>query len=102
MSVLAFSPARFTPGDLAEFDAIAWRRISTGLWSHVARHTCSDGDQILVYFHHLPLPVFRFERSRCGTYTLWFRSASSANWELIATGTTAAECLSIWAGGGEA
>jgi hypothetical protein len=92
----------FTADDLSAFDQVAWPRITRGLWSHIARNTCGQGDQILVYFPHVQLPVFRFERSRCGTYTLWFRSASSANWELIATGTSAADCLSIWAGGGEA
>jgi|SRR3954451_3022825 hypothetical protein len=100
MTVLAFSPARFTPGDLADFDQIAWSRISSGLWSHVSRVTCHDSDQVLVYFHHLDRPVFRFERDRCGTYRLWFHAGDGP--QIVAAGRTAADCLSIWAGGGEA
>jgi hypothetical protein len=89
---------RFTQSDLALFDQVAYPRISRGIWSHIDRHTCSDGDQVLVYFPHVQLPVFRFERDCSGTYTLWYRPATSADWGLITTGTSAAECLSIWNG----
>jgi hypothetical protein len=98
MTVVAFSPARFTSDDLVLFDAVAYPRIARGLWAGVSRNTCHDGDQILVTFPHHPLPVFRFELDRSGTYTLYFRSASSSEWSVIATGTSAAECLAIWTG----
>src|SRR4051794_13470935 len=64
MTVVAFSPARFTPDDLVAFDAIAWRHISAGLWSHITRQTAGDSDQVLVFFYHLDCPVFRFDRDR--------------------------------------
>jgi hypothetical protein len=93
---------RFTPDDLLTFDQVAWPRISAGLWSHIARHNCHDGDQVLVYFRNMDLPVFRFELDRSGIYSLWFRSASSRDWYSIATGTSAAQCLSIWGCNGRA
>jgi hypothetical protein len=100
MTVVAFTPARFSPDDLWDFDQIAWPRLTSGLWSHVSRVTCHDSDQILVFFHRLPRPIFRFERDRSGTYTLWFHGASGPH--IIATGASATECLSIWNGNGEA
>ena len=93
MTVVSFTP-RFTPDDLAEFDAIAWRRITNGIWSHVSRHTCPDSDQILVFFPRLDRPAFRFERDSTGTYRLWFYGGGGP--QIVATGTTATECLSIW------
>jgi hypothetical protein len=95
MTVVSFTP-RFTSADISAFDAIAWPRLSTGLWSHVERNTCGDGDQILVYLPCLPLPTFRFERDRQGTYTLWFRSASSPDWAVICASSSAWDCLSLW------
>ena len=93
MSVVAFSPARFTPDDLWDFDQIAWPRLTSGLWSHVSRVTCPDSDQVLVFFHHLDRPVYRFERDCCGTYRLWFHGSGP---HIIASGTSAAECLLVW------
>jgi hypothetical protein len=93
MTVVAFT-TRFTPDDLSAFDAIAWRHITTGVWSHVSRQTHADSDQVLVYLPLLDRPVFRFERDRSGIYRLWFHGGSGP--QIVATGTTAAECLSIW------
>jgi hypothetical protein len=94
MTVVAFSLARFTPADLSEFNEIARPRIDRGLWAAVTRQTSADGDQLLVTFPHLDRPVFRFERDRRGTYTLWFHDRQG--WHGIGTGSSATECLSIW------
>jgi hypothetical protein len=94
MTVVAFSLARFSPADLSEFNEIARPRMDRGLWAGVSRQTSPDGDQLLVTFPHLDRPVFRFERDRRGTYTLWFHDRQG--WHSIGTGTSATECLSIW------
>ena len=65
-----------------------------GLWAGVTRQTSADGDQLLVTFPHLDRPVFRFERDRRGTYTLWFHDRQG--WHSIGTGSSSTECLSIW------
>jgi hypothetical protein len=92
MTVVGFAP-RFTPDDLSAFDAIAWRHISAGLWSHITRQS-HDTDRILIFFPRLDRPVFRLERDRSGTYTLWFQDRDG--WHSISTGISAADCLSIW------
>ena len=94
MTIVAFSLARFSPADLSEFNEIARPRMDRGLWAGVSRQTSPDGDQLLVTFPHLDRPVFRFERDRRGTYTLWFHDRQG--WHSIGTGTSATECLSIW------
>ncbi|WP_158047245.1 hypothetical protein [Skermanella pratensis] len=94
MTVVAFSLARFTPADLAEFYEIARPRMERGLWAGVSRQTSPDGDLLLVTFPHLDRPVFRFERDRRGTYTLWFHDRQG--WHSIGSGSTSTECLSIW------
>src|SRR3954470_22748712 len=94
MTVVAFSLARFTPADLSEFNEIARPRMDRGLWAGVSRQTGPDGDRLLVTFPHMDRPVFRFERDRRGTYTLWFHDRQG--WHSIGTGTSATECLSIW------
>ena len=94
MTIVAFSLARFTPADLAEFAAIAKPRIERGLWAGFVRQTDRDCDHLLVTFPSLDRPVFRFERDRRGTYTLWFNDRQG--WHNIGTGSTAAECLIIW------
>ena len=85
MTVVAFSLARFTPADLSEFNEIARPRMDRGLWAGVSRQTSADGDQLLVTFPHLDRPVFRFERDRRGTYTLWFHDRQG--WHSIGTGS---------------
>ncbi|KJB94884.1 hypothetical protein GGE65_004995 [Skermanella aerolata] len=94
MTVVAFSLARFTPADLSEFYEIARPRMERGLWAGVARQTSAEGDQLLVTFPHLDRPVFRFERDRRGTYTLWFHDRQG--WHSIGSGSTSTDCLSIW------
>ena len=94
MTIVAFSLARFSPADLSEFNEIARPRMDRGLWAGVSRQTSPDGDQLLVTFPHLDRPVFRFERDRRGTYTLWFHDRQG--WHSIGSGSTSTECLSIW------
>jgi hypothetical protein len=50
MTVVAFSLARFTPADLAEFAAIAKPRIERGLWAGFVRQTDRDCDHLLVTY----------------------------------------------------
>lgn len=94
MTVVAFSRARFTPHDIAAFNAVADPRLERGLWDKVTRQTSADIDRLVVTFPHLDRPVFRFERDRRGTYTLWFHDLQG--WHSIGTGDSAAECLSLW------
>src|SRR5690349_18596109 len=95
MTVVAFSPVRFTPADLAEFEEIARPRIDRGLWAGVVRHTTADADRLVVVFPQVARPIFLFERDQHGTYSLRFRYRDQG-WRPIHTGSSAAECLSIW------
>lgn len=94
MTAIPFSRARFTPHDIAAFNAVAVPRLERGLWGTVTRQTDASGDRLVVKFPHLDRPVFHFERNRRGSYTLWFHDIQG--WHSIATGDSADECLSIW------
>ena len=94
MNIVEFSLARFTPSDIAAFNAIANPRLERRLWDSVTRQTAPSVDRLVVKFPYLDGPVFHCERDRTGAYTLWFRDRQG--WHSIGTGQSADECLSIW------
>lgn len=94
MTVVAFSSARFTPSDLAEFELVAEPKLRLGHWAAVARETGRGFDRLLVMLPGVDRPVFRFERDARGHYSLSFNDRSG--WYGIGSGASAAECLSIW------
>ncbi|HYD32194.1 MAG TPA: hypothetical protein VEB64_15235 [Azospirillaceae bacterium] len=94
MTVIAFSVARFTPADLAEFNAIAEIKLNQGQWAQVTRESGRDFDRLIICLPGLDRPVFRFERDRHGRYRLHFNDR--AGWYVIGSGTTAGECLAVW------
>jgi len=96
MTVIAFSAARFSPADLAEWDSVAQPKLSRGLWAAVTRSSGRDFDRLVVTFPNLDRAVFRFERDRLGTYRLLFNDRKG--WYEIGVGATAAECLAVWKG----
>ncbi|MFM2043652.1 MAG: hypothetical protein RLY86_2228 [Pseudomonadota bacterium] len=98
MTVIAFCPARFTPADLDEWNAIALPKLERGLWGTVSRASRRDHDELVVRFPNLDRPVFRFERDQRGIYRLLFNDRKG--WYEIGRGTTSAECLGVWRGKG--
>lgn len=96
MTVVAFTVARFTPADLAEWNSVALPKLDRGLWESVLRRSDRERDELLVQFPNLERPVFRFERDRRGVYRLLFNDRKG--WYEIGRGETAAECLSVWKG----
>jgi len=96
MTVLAFSRARFTPADIAEWTSVAQPKLDRGLWESVVRSTGPDFDRMVVHFPNLDRPVFRFERDARGRYKLLFNDRRG--WYEIGSGDDAAECLSVWRG----
>lgn len=94
MNVVAFSSARFTPADIAEFETVAAPKLRQGHWAGVVRETARDHDRLLVLLPGVDRPVFRFERDARGRYSLSFNDRSG--WYGIGAGATAAECLAIW------
>ena len=94
MTVLAFSLARFTPSDLAEFNAIAEPNIGRGLWDRINRSTGRDFDRIQVKLPIIDRVVFSFERDRNGHYQLYFHDNDGRH--CIGNASTAADCLAIW------
>jgi hypothetical protein len=94
MTVVAFSRARFTPADLAEFDQVAEPKLRLGHWAGITRESGRGHDRLLVLLPGVDRPVFRFERDARGHYSLSFNDRSG--WYGIGAGATAAECLSIW------
>jgi len=94
MTVVAFSCARFTPADLTEFETVAEPKLRLGHWAGVIRETGREYDRLLVLLPGVDRPVFRFERDGRGRYSLSFNDRSG--WYGIGSGSTAAECLSIW------
>jgi hypothetical protein len=96
MTVVAFSLARFTPADIAEWNSVAMPKLQRGLWESVSRTSNPEGDKLMVRFPNLERPVFTFERDRRGTYRLFFNDRRG--WYCIGSGDTAAECLAVWKG----
>lgn len=94
MNVIAFFVARFTPADLAEFNAIAEIKLSQGQWAEVIRESGRDFDRLVIHLPGLERPVFRFERGPQGRYQLSFNDR--AGWYVIGSGSSAAECLAVW------
>ncbi|MGQ9366899.1 hypothetical protein [Azospirillum sp. ST 5-10] len=94
MTVVAFTSARLTPADLAEFDRVADPKLRQGHWAGVIRESGRDFDRLLVLLPGVERPVFRFERDRTGAYHLHFNDRSG--WYGIGSGATASECLAIW------
>jgi hypothetical protein len=94
MTVLAFSPSRLTPADLAAFRAIAEPNIERGLWHSIDRESSRDYDRLLIKLPVLHRVVFSFERDRAGLYHLYFHD-EGGRYE-IGTGRTAVDCLAIW------
>ncbi len=94
MTIVAFSRARFTPGDIAAFDSVAESKIELGHWAEVVRQSGRDFDHLLVTLPGADRPIFRFERNGRGGYALSFNDRSG--WYAIGAGATAAECLAIW------
>ena len=94
MTVIPFPSCRFTPADLAAFYEVALPKCSRGAWAGVARQTERHHDRLMISLPGVSDPVFVFERDRAGFYRLWFKDGDGGR--CIGTGTTAAECLSIW------
>ncbi|WP_448203778.1 hypothetical protein [Azospirillum sp. sgz302134] len=96
MTVVPFSRARFSPADLATFNAIALPRLVDGRWTSIARCSGVWGDRIAVMIADQPSPIFTFEREKGGGYALYFHDRGGA--VLIGSGDSAPACLSIWSG----
>lgn len=94
MTIVAFTAARFTPTDLAEFHRVADPKLRLGHWATVTRESGRDFDRLEVRLPGVDRPVFRFERDRQGRYNLAFNDR--AGWYGIGSGSTAGECLAIW------
>lgn len=94
MSIVAFSCARFTPGDVALFHRIADPRLADGRWAALSRESTRDHDRLEVYLPGGETPLFRFERNARGQYALSMHDRGG--WHVIGDGDDAAGCLAIW------
>jgi hypothetical protein len=94
MTVIAFSAARFTPDDLAEFARIADRRLREGRWKAVSRESASGHDRLLIRLPGGGEPLFRLERDATGTYRLSLRDRGA--WHPLGEGTAIGDCLAVW------
>ncbi len=94
MSVIAFTPARFTPDDIAHFNAVALPRLESGLWGGIRRHTAPHHDELAVMMPGTGDVLFTFERDHTGTYALYLHGTEGA--QQISMGQSLTECLAVW------
>jgi hypothetical protein len=94
MPVVSFSTARFTPDDIARFNAIAAPRLKSGLWAGVKRRTTPAKDVLAVVMPVTGMELFTFERGHDGSYGLFMQEGDGPY--RIGAGGSAMECLAIW------
>lgn len=96
-NVAPFSYARFTPGDLKEFDRISRSKLRTGIWKEVLRQSDRKSDRLVAICGLTGMPVFQFERGADG-YVMWYfhkQCKPNPKWVQISCSQTAEQCLSI-------
>ncbi|MFY8094016.1 MAG: hypothetical protein ACOVN0_11115 [Niveispirillum sp.] len=90
--ILPFARQRFTPSDMAAWNAILADRRRRGLWQKVDRATSRDRDWIMVWLPGLKEPSLRLERDSKGVYGLSYYDGQG--WFQFRQGATIIDCLS--------
>lgn len=89
--IVPFARQRFTPADLAAWQAILSDRRRRGLWQKMERTTSSDRDSLLVWLPGMKDPTLRLERDIQGLYRLSFHDGKG--WFQFRKGPEIIDCL---------